>query len=353
VCAVALAAAVAAPAAAGAKAGHRAPRHGTAAQAVVERPIVFAVRNLNRTSVPCMTDGGAYRVRGTLVGPAQGLGRNGGAATLYLHGLGFGEFFWSFTAVAGYDFAAQMAARGHVSVIIDRLGYGASDHPPGTQSCIGGQADIAHQIVSQLRAGTYTMEGGRPVSFGRVALVGHSVGGEIAQVETWSFRDVDAVGVLSWADQGQSLLATTTFLQAGVTCANGGVSSAGAPGYAPFGATAADFDAAMFHDAAPAVVNAANALRNPDPCGDDNSVVEGIALDHVMLPTVTVPVFLLYGSNDALFPPPAGSLQQAHFVSSHDVSLTQLADTGHAVTLERSAPTLEANLSRWLTARGF
>jgi pimeloyl-ACP methyl ester carboxylesterase len=109
----------------------------------------------------------------------------------------------------------------------------------------------------------------------------------------------------------------------------------------------------MFHDADPAVVAAANALRNPDPCGDDNSVVDATALDHLMLPTVTVPVLLLYGSNDALFPPPAGTLQQLHFVGGHDVSLIQLADTGHAVTLERSAPLLVADLSSWLAARGF
>jgi pimeloyl-ACP methyl ester carboxylesterase len=308
---------------------------------------------VNRTSVPCTTDGAAYLVRGRLVGPAQALDHEGGAATLYLHGLGFGTFFWNFNAVPGYDFAASMAMRGHVSVIIDRLGYGASDHPAGTQSCIGGQADIAHQIVAELRAGSYTTGAARPVRFARVALVGHSVGGEIAQVESWSFRDVDALGVLSWADQGQSLLATTTFLQAGATCVTGGVSSGGAPGYAPFGATAADFDAAMFHDADPAVVAATNALRNPDPCGDDNSVTDAIALDHLMLPTVAVPVLLLYGSNDALFPPPAGMLQQLHFVSSHDVSLIQLADTGHAVTLERSAPLLVADVSSWLAARGF
>jgi hypothetical protein len=70
---------------------------------------------------------------------------------------------------------------------------------------------------------------------------------------------------------------------------------------------------AMFHDADPAVVAAANALRNPDPCGDDDSVVDATALDHLMLPTVTVPVLLLYGSNDALFPPPAGTAATAAF----------------------------------------
>lgn len=334
-------------------AGHHRRRGQNFADAVVVRAISFAVRNVNDTLVPCSTDGASYTIHGTVIGPAGALARDGGAATLYLHGLGFGEFFWNFTAAPGHDFAAAMAARGHVSVLIDRLGYGASSHPNGTNSCIGGQADIAHQIIGQLRAGSYTVAGGRATRFTRIALFGHSAGGAIAQVEAWSFKDVDALGVLSWADQGQSLLATTTFLQAGVTCAMGGVSSGGAPGYAPFGATAADFDAAMFHDADPAVIAATNALRNPDPCGDDNSVVTAIAVDHLMLPTVTAPALLVYGANDALFPPPAGQLQQLDFAGSHDVSLTQLADTGHAVTLERSSPQLVDDLSGWLAARGF
>src|SRR5438309_8951686 len=94
---------------------------------VVTRPVMFSVRNLNRTPVSCSTDGAAYEIRGRIVGPASSLARSGGAATLYLHGLGFGVFFWDFSAVPGYDFAAAQAAAGHVSVIIDRLGYGASD----------------------------------------------------------------------------------------------------------------------------------------------------------------------------------------------------------------------------------
>jgi pimeloyl-ACP methyl ester carboxylesterase len=329
------------------------PDAAASSQSVVTRPVVFSVRNVNRTPVSCSTDGAAYQVRGLIVGPAGSRARSGGAATLYLHGLGFGVFFWDFSAVPGYDFAAAMAAAGHVSVIIDRLGYGASDHPIGTQSCIGGQADIAHQIVQQLRAGTYSTTKGEPISFARIALVGHSAGGAIAQVESYSFRDVDALGVLSWADQGSSTLATTDFLQAGSVCMNGGETSDGAPGYAPFGQTAADFDAAMFFDADPAVVAATNQLRNLDPCGDDNSIVAAINEDHLMVPTITVPVLLVFGANDALFPPPAGTEQEAQFLGSSDVSLLQLPNTGHALTLERSAPTFTADISRWLAARGF
>ncbi|MFL5909791.1 MAG: alpha/beta fold hydrolase [Gaiellaceae bacterium] len=323
------------------------------AASVETRPAVFTVQNLNRSQVQCSTDGRTYRVRGLLVGPAGSLRTNGGPVTLYLHGLGFGRFFWDFQAVPGYNFAAAMAQRGHVSAIVDRLGYGASDHPDGTQSCIGGQADVAHQVVQGLRTGTYSAGPGPAVKFGKVALVGHSAGGAIAQVETYSFRDVAALGVLSWADQGQSQLAGTTFAAATQTCLNGGQPSGGAPGYAPFGATDADFQAAMFHDADPAVVSAATSMRNPDPCGDDESLGQTSAVDHAMLPTIAKPVLLGFGENDALFPPPAGSEQRAQFAGSGDVSLIQLPDTGHAVTLERSAPALVADLAGWLSARGF
>ena len=323
------------------------------AASVETRPVTFTVQNLNRSQVSCSTDGRTYRVRGLLVGPAGALRTNGGPVALYLHGLGFGRFFWDFQAVPGYDFAAAMARRGHVSAIVDRLGYGASDHPDGTQSCIGGQADVAHQVVQDLRTGVYATGSGPAVKFGRVALVGHSAGGAVAQVETYSFKDVDALGVLSWADQGQSQVAGGDFAAAAQTCLNGGEPSGGAPGYAPFGATDADFDAAMFHDADPAVVSAATSMRNLDPCGDDESLGQTGAVDHAMLPTVTKPVLLVYGDNDALFPPPAGSEQRAQFAGSSDVSLIELPDTGHAVTLERSASALVADVAGWLSARRF
>ena len=81
--------------------------------------------------------------------------------------------------------------------------------------------------------------------------------------------------------------------------------------------------------------------------------VAAIGEDHLMVPTITVPVLLVLGANDALFPPPAGTEQQAQFLGSSDVSLIQLPNTGHALTLERSAPTFTADISRWLAARGF
>src|SRR4029079_7569605 len=69
---------------------------------VLKRPVTFQVRNVNRSALACPGDGAAYEVKGHLVGPASevGPGAPGGrrSVTLYLHGFGFGEFLWSFSA---------------------------------------------------------------------------------------------------------------------------------------------------------------------------------------------------------------------------------------------------------------
>ncbi|MFF0449975.1 hypothetical protein ACFYT4_26820 [Streptomyces sp. NPDC004609] len=55
----------------------------------------------------------------------------------------------------GYLHAEELAARGHASLTIDRIGDDSSDTLDGLAACIGGQADITHLVVQQLRKGTY------------------------------------------------------------------------------------------------------------------------------------------------------------------------------------------------------
>ena len=120
--------------------------------------------------------------------------------TLYLHGLGLGEWLWNFQPVKSYNFVAGMARAGHASVTVDRLGYGASDKPPdGKSVCIGSQADVAHQIVGQLKAGSYTVQGGKARKFKRVGLVGHSAAGQISITEAYTYRDLKALVVVGFS----------------------------------------------------------------------------------------------------------------------------------------------------------
>lgn len=159
------------------------------ASKVAKRTVTFQVRNVNGSALRCASDGAPYEVKGHLIGPASKVGPGtsgtGGAVTLYLHGFSSGEFLWSLSAAPRYDYAAAMARAGHASVVIDRLGYGSSGHPEGNRTCLGAEADVAHQVIGRLRSGVYVAEGGPPARFDRVALAGHSVGALIANLEAF------------------------------------------------------------------------------------------------------------------------------------------------------------------------
>jgi hypothetical protein len=315
--------------------------------------VTFDVTNTNASDVPCSTDAGRYSIHGQLFLPPRG---TPAGVTLYLHGLGFSSYFWHFTAVPGYDYATTQAEQGHASVIIDRLGYGASSIPPGTVSCVGGQASIAHQVIQALRSGQYEEAGHSPSRFSRVGLVGHSLGGEVAEIEAHSFHDINALAVAGWADQGYSPLSLSAFGQLGAQCITGGdpAGPGGSGGYGSYGATAAAYDALMFHDADPAVVAAANAMRTEDPCGDVESILTAVAIDVAKIGTIDVPIAYAWGDSDGNYLGAAWwQLQQPLYSSSPKVTGIGLSDTGHAVTLERSAPTFRTLMAEWLTQNGL
>lgn len=335
-------------------------RVGQGSDAVLAAPAVFEVKNTNTSAVSCTSDGKGYEVKGTIIGPKAALagGGAGGAIAVYLHGFGLGEWFWDFQAVPGYDYANELAALGHTSLILDRLGYDRSGHPDGNEVCLGAHADAAHQIIGQLRKGSYSVSGGSPVTFSKVALAGHSAGGAIAQVEAYSYKDIDALAVLAYADLGGSPRAPREFSQVAAVCARGGVkaepSDPKSPaGYAYFGQTETDFKEIMFHQASEAVVAAATKLRNPDPCGDSASFPAAIATSQSMVDEISVPVLLVYASDDELFPASSAGPRQRDLYKSSDVTLETIQDAGHALTLEQTAPRFRKVVSDWLKARGF
>jgi pimeloyl-ACP methyl ester carboxylesterase len=324
----------------------------------VKRPVTFQVRNVNRSALACPSDGAAYEVKGHLIGPASevGPGASGGprAVTLYLHDLSFGESFWSFSAAPRYDYAAGIARAGHASVVIDRLGYGSSGHPDGNQACLGADADIAHQIIGKLRSGDYVTKDGESPRFDRVALAGHSVGALIANLEAFSFNDIDGLVAMSYTPQ-VTQQAFEQFYASRVVCEAGGEpSTPGGPGgYAYFGATAAEFDARVFYSAEPAVREVATRLRAADPCGDSASIIDALVQDLKSLSQVKVPVLVVCGREDAATPSFACPHLKRRYTGSSDVSLLFIPKAGHALTLERTAPTLRRRVATWLRAHGF
>ncbi len=324
---------------------------------IVDAPVTFRVRNENESLVSCATDGCEYDIHGSLVGPRAALSRPQAAATLYLHGLSYGEWSWRLQAVPGYDYAVELARLGHVSVAIDRLGYLASAGPDGNDICLGSQADIAHQIVHALRQGEYVMAGAAPTSFARVTLADHSIGGLVAELAAYSFGEIDGLVVMGYDDSWASLTALTTALGASGRCSGGGEERAGAgtqPHYAYYGETDADFQAAHTSpDMDPAVVAAVTKMRTRDPCGDLTSIVPALTANELSLSGIHVPVLLVLGSKDALFPPPGGRLQAGRYLGAASVKYVEIPGAPHGLTYSRQAPQVRAAVSKWLIEHGL
>jgi pimeloyl-ACP methyl ester carboxylesterase len=323
--------------------------HGaTAAGGVVSLPVSFRVVNSNTSGVPCSSDGRTYTVRGHLTAPRATLARRR-AVTLYLFGYDAGEWNWRLTDVPAYDFADQMARLGHASLTIDELGYGESDHPDGMATCMGAQADMAHQIVTQLRAG----------GFSKVALAGHDVGGEVAEIEAYSYKDVDALVQVTWADQGQTPYIAERATQAGVQwCTLEPQPQSDAPGSPPnyhhFTSSPQELRERLFFDADPAVLDAATRLRSRNPCGMMRSAPNGVPVDKLRASEISVPVLVVFGDEDTLVWTREGEEQQQdNYTGSPDRTTYFVPRAGHFPMLERTAPQLRSVLAGWLAGHGL
>lgn len=332
---------------------------------IVDLPFKQKVKLLNRTFSVCQpTNAGtpppdkAYTVSGHITGPRAALEAKDPAITIYYHGLSYGEFFWRFKDVPGYDTTTELAKAGHVSLTVDRLGYGDSSGLSGNGVCYGIQADIAKQLSLGLRQGGYDIDlpGADPVQFGRVALVGHSAGAFIAEIAKYSFpNDFQALGMLGYGDATTSPTAVGAVGLANVACLAGGSQqdADGPGGYAFFGATEADFRAAHLNAPTdPAVADAVAAKRAKDPCGDLISIGPALLVNQLGASLVSGPVLLLSGAQDVLFPPPAVDFQKARMINA-DVTAQTLPDTGHALLLGNSAPKVREILSGFLKENGF
>ena len=323
---------------------------------IVKHRVSFRVHNTNRSGVACNSDGKTYTVRGHITGPIAALD-DPHAVTLFLHGLSYGEFFTTYSEQLGYNFAYKQARAGKVTVTIDRLGYDRSDKPVGFDSCFGSQADIAHQIVTALHSGHYGVGAIQPPAFPDVVLAGHSVGAIIAQTEAYSFGNIQGLILLSYSDTTVSAAAKKALAKATAVCAAGGHRSdgqSGPTGYVYFGATTPQqFIAAHFYtaNANPAVFYGTAAMRNRDPCGDVTSYKDAVAADLAHIDTISVPVLVLTGGEDAIYPVPATE-QASLLTGSDDVTAVTVPGTAHAITLHYSRNIVSQHIADWLSAHG-
>jgi pimeloyl-ACP methyl ester carboxylesterase len=134
-----------------------------------------------RASIPVALAPGqpaSYMVSGELCATEDEL-REGATVQLLIHGAAYNHHYWDFGTVDGieYSYARDVAAHGLATFAVDEIGAGNSSHPSSELVTSQATAYVAHQIVQGLRRGS--IQGvplGRGVPFGKVIIVGHSLG---------------------------------------------------------------------------------------------------------------------------------------------------------------------------------
>jgi pimeloyl-ACP methyl ester carboxylesterase len=323
--------------------------------------VSFAVKNVDTTRNYCPSDGKSYVVRGHLTGPQAAIQAAAPrAVTLYYQGFDAGEWNWRFRLVPGYDYALEMADRGFVSVTVDELGYGASDHPAGNDTCVGAEADIAHQIIGQLRTGTYKADGIRPAKFSKVVFGAHDIGGAMAELEAYSYQDVNGLMLITWQNQGYTPFVLGVAADASARCAEGGEPAyPGGPGGYVYYPKPTDYPTLM-PNSDPDVIAGAVASRLRNPCGLIPSVAENAALNFVGgntntggLAEIHVPVLLALGALDPVLTHDGFFQEARYFTGTDDVTAVLLPGTGHFEMLDRNAPAFRDLIAYWLRSHGY
>ncbi|OJH41204.1 alpha/beta hydrolase [Cystobacter ferrugineus] len=120
---------------------------------------------------------------------------------LLVHGATYTHLYWDFPDPTGgtrrYSYVNAALDAGFATLAMDRIGSGASSHPPGELVTIEANAYVVHQVVQALRAGKVWGPKGA-LGFQKVLLVGHSYGSLTSWYEVTDYQDVDAV-ILSGA----------------------------------------------------------------------------------------------------------------------------------------------------------
>ncbi|HEU5037120.1 MAG TPA: alpha/beta fold hydrolase [Nocardioides sp.] len=316
-----------------------APPATAAPPRIESRAVVFEVANATAPSVLCRADNQSYELRGRLVGATRDLDGLGGPlrVNVLVHDLGTGGWFWNLASHPAYDYAAQLARKGETTLVLDRLGYGASRLPDGNDTCLGAQANMLHQVVQHLISGNYRYVRSRLGSTPAAAHVvthGHGVGAAIAQVEAGTYDDVDGLVLMSWTDRGATSLATRSAAQQSRACVGAD--------YAPRPALRTQ----LFSTAPGSVRRAAVHRQDDDPCGDVGSLGPLLLASNRAARNVDAPVLLLYGSKDRLNRASAREAQASAYPTK--VTTRTFAGAGSALPLERSAGKVRAAVLRWL-----
>ncbi len=297
---------------------------------------------------------------------------------LMLHGFGTNKSLWNgyFAGpTVGGSMAQEMATRDYAVLAIDRPAYGQSAYSAllsGYKVTALTQVDMMHEVVTQLKAGSYKQTtsncpSGTTAPFGsnRVVMIGHSFGGAIATGYATKYHDLDGIIAWGFANQGSNpalaVQLATNFAVPLLTLQ--GYGKVYAPG--PNGISTQCLNSYYLSGADPAVYNSACANTNllPTPVGEVTSTALLAQTNNVGILAKTIgttKVLITFGEQDADVPRTGlnGNMQQAEidFWTQNcgcDVSSYIQPNTGHNGMLHRSMPATAQAFDSWLRSRGI
>jgi pimeloyl-ACP methyl ester carboxylesterase len=271
-------------------------------------------------------------------------------------GFSYDHKYWFGPGPAQYSFAMRTLDAGRAVLAIDRLGSGASSHPPSSQITDAASAYSLHQVIQWAR---------QVQRYQRVDVIAHSLGSFIALVEagTWP-SDPDAL-VLTGLLHGNETADDETF-QGDVYPAVDDPLFAGSgldPGYLTtipgvrgiYYAPGADPSVMAWDEANKATGSATELSGSPelaDPPGSGNPS-----------DAITAPVLIVMGQEDYFFCESAGASdcsshtavyeQEAPYYSSAaSLTVDLIPGTGHDLALSPTAGRSFGQINSWLAQLG-
>ncbi len=270
-------------------------------------------------------------------------------------GATYNRSYWDWPVdPALYSYVDKTLQAGRATFDYDRLGTGASSHPPSTSLTITSEAYVLHQIVGWLRTS---------LGFDQVNLIGHSLGSVISIQEAGTYNDVSRVvvtGLLHVPGVGVGFATTLSSLLYPAALDPQFLLRGLDPGYLTTlpGDRSADFYAPS---ADPAVVSYDEAHKDIVPATDLATLATTWALPAGLnvSDSITAPVLVVIGAQDAIFctAPPVldcsqpGDLlatEQPYYSSSSSLSVDVIGDTGHDIALHPSADESFAQINKWI-----
>jgi pimeloyl-ACP methyl ester carboxylesterase len=140
-----------------------------------------------------LAPGGARNqsVYGELCVPAKSHPR---VIQVLVHGTTYDHNYWDLPGFGGrYSYVKHTVARGYAALAIDRVGVGRSSHPLSALITVDADAETLHQVLQAVRSTGFP--GG---AYSRVALVSHSFGTEISELELSRYHDADGFIATGW-----------------------------------------------------------------------------------------------------------------------------------------------------------